>query len=395
MAKSEIKRNYRMTDAELCMFTSNLCNVLTRDLTDLAAYGIDAAKVTALKNMGDEFEATQTDDYYRGEVRVATENKIAAEELVRDTIRSMSARAALKWGINSGKYARLGLKGMAKFKEDKFLLKARDVHTFLCTQLAELADVGMTQEMLDDFADYNEALELTRNEQYNAIDRRDHYTAERARKGNKLYALVKNYCDIGKKIYFKTEPAKYNDYVIYQKPAGGLKKPENFFYDYYGKTFWWNTVKHATSYQIQRSDGGEFHEIYAGGNTHFEYTPPDGLSIYRVRARNNNGFGPFSDEKEYWYFAVLPSPINVQIIQDPQEPTNCKVIWDKVPTVTEYTVYRSAVNIGQPSSNFEYMGITEDNQYNGNLVLGKRNYFRINATNNIQYSHSVPVWVEV
>ena len=36
MATYTVQRNYNMIDAELCMFTSNLCNFLTRDLDDLS-----------------------------------------------------------------------------------------------------------------------------------------------------------------------------------------------------------------------------------------------------------------------------------------------------------------------------------------------------------------------
>jgi hypothetical protein len=38
------KRNYNISDAEICMFTSNLCNTMTRDLVYLADFGITAAK---------------------------------------------------------------------------------------------------------------------------------------------------------------------------------------------------------------------------------------------------------------------------------------------------------------------------------------------------------------
>ncbi len=35
-------RNYTMSDAELCMFTSNLVGLMTRDATEFAAKGVDA-----------------------------------------------------------------------------------------------------------------------------------------------------------------------------------------------------------------------------------------------------------------------------------------------------------------------------------------------------------------
>ena len=40
MPNNNNQRVYNMLDAELCMFTSNLCNVLTLDLIDFAIYGL-------------------------------------------------------------------------------------------------------------------------------------------------------------------------------------------------------------------------------------------------------------------------------------------------------------------------------------------------------------------
>jgi hypothetical protein len=50
MATAIIPRNYNMSDAELCMFTSKLCITMTRDLTDLADFGITAPKIRALRH---------------------------------------------------------------------------------------------------------------------------------------------------------------------------------------------------------------------------------------------------------------------------------------------------------------------------------------------------------
>ncbi|MCX6153642.1 MAG: hypothetical protein NT007_05745 [Candidatus Kapabacteria bacterium] len=48
MATANNPRNYNLSDSELCMFTSNLCDTMTRDLSDLAAFGITALAVTNL-----------------------------------------------------------------------------------------------------------------------------------------------------------------------------------------------------------------------------------------------------------------------------------------------------------------------------------------------------------
>ncbi|HPO61624.1 MAG TPA: hypothetical protein PK762_00900, partial [Candidatus Kapabacteria bacterium] len=396
MANGEVKRNYNMTDAELCMFTSHLCLTLTRDLADLTEFGITAAKISALKALGDAFEVTQTDDYYRGEKRVSTEEKTAKEEVVMDYMRKMGMRAALKWGVKSSKYARLGIEGLAKFKEDKLLLKARDIHTFLTENLADLADVGLTQAMLDDFATANNDLEGARNAQLNAIENRDLSTSTREIKGNEIYELVSKYCEIGKKLYFNSNPAKYNDYIIYQKEAGGLSVPTNFFFNFMNLTFYWDVVNHATSYQLERKHGNEYVQIYAGKDPEFQFTPPDGQGFYRVRARNMNGFGPSTEDLEQWYFAVLPPASNLVINDTEMNPGQYRLTWTAVPTATEYSVYRSVVENGQPFADFSLQGKTAEPNFVINVESGKRNYFRVNTKNQSQYAlPSSPVWIEV
>ena len=48
-----------------------------------------------------------------------------------------------------------------------------------------------------------------------AIANRDNAAKERVEKANELYALLTRYCEIGKSIWYETNEAKYNDYIIY------------------------------------------------------------------------------------------------------------------------------------------------------------------------------------
>jgi len=65
--------------------------------------------------------------------------------------------------------------------------------------------------------------------------------------------------------------------------------------------FSWDAVEGATSYQIAFSeDGGEvWEELYTGEEVGYEYEPPEGLRQYRIRARNADGYGDWSNVIEY------------------------------------------------------------------------------------------------
>ena len=102
MTNNNERRSYNLLDADLCMYVSNLCNY-----TDLSIFGVTAAKITALKALGNTFEAFPTDGSFVGDVVVTTENKNMLRELLLAEIRNMVLRVEAKWGLNSGKLKRL------------------------------------------------------------------------------------------------------------------------------------------------------------------------------------------------------------------------------------------------------------------------------------------------
>jgi hypothetical protein len=223
MAHQSEQREYRFTNADLCMFTSNLCNTLTRDLSDLIEFGITAPKIAALKALGDAFEVLPTDEVLLANIIAATKVKLAKMDLVREEIRNMITRCQSKWGAGSWQEKSLGVKGMNRFSEDSLLIAARRTHMQMTVFLPDLADNGLTPAVLDAFEVLNNELEVAKNEQFDKVAEREIATTNRIEKGNELYALDATYCEIGKRVYAKTSPAKYNNYIVYTKASP--KKP--------------------------------------------------------------------------------------------------------------------------------------------------------------------------
>ncbi len=308
MAIKPPQRMYNMLDAELCMFTSNLCDCLTRDLADLATFGMTALKITNLELLGDEFEQFPPDDVFLGMIMVETDNKNIIIEQIKETIRNLAMRVELKWGINSGQYKTLGVIGLNKFNEDVLLATARNVHTRMTTYLADLAEFGLTQEMLDDFDDLNESFEDARNSQLDKMQLRDIRTRERIIKGNEIYPFVVQYCDIGKRVYAATNPAKYNDYIIYHTTHPNLPKPQNLLATYDplnppNITLSWDAVPEATSYDIYYNIANIGHP--AGEFTFINSFPSSPALIpsiinkrfyFKIKAKNNEMTSSYSNE---------------------------------------------------------------------------------------------------
>ena len=137
-----IQRNYNLTDADLCVFASNLAAKMTRDLEDLKNFGVTAQNITGLETLGNVFETFPDDDYFIGTVMIATDAKLAIFDQIREVIRNMATRVELKWGLDSGQYRVLGVTGMTRFDENKLLLKSRAMHETMTKYLADLAASG-------------------------------------------------------------------------------------------------------------------------------------------------------------------------------------------------------------------------------------------------------------
>ncbi len=362
MATYTVQRNYNMFDAELCMFTSNLCNFLTRDLNDLSILGLTEDMIDDLKSLGDTFEVFPPDETFVGDLMIATENKNSLRFQLQEIMRTMALRVETKWGANSGKYKRLNPGQISRHIDDIFLTTSRDMHIKMNEYLPDMTNLGLSQDMLDDWADLNEQFELARNAQADAVALRDEKTKERINLGNQVYELVTTYCNFGKRIYEKTNPAKYNDYVIYGAGTGSsdnggggnpqLSAPTNFRYDFADRTVRWNAVNGATSYQLESSDDNTTWDVmYEGGDTEF-YTGemlPDHKYL-RIRSRNANGFSTFATYNVVYEY-VLNGPTNLT-----HNPALPGFTWDAVPNATAYEVQLRLASGTDDDYNLIYFG---------------------------------------
>ena len=300
MATNVIQRNYNMLDSDLCMFVSNLCNTLTHDLASLSILGLTASKIASFKALEDAFEVFPPDATYIGNIMIATGNKKLLRDQIIETVKIMALRVETKWGLSSGKYKRLNLTAPSQLTDDMLLTTSRDMQTKVTEYLTDLVDFGLTQLMLDNWETLNDQFELARNAQADAMSERDEKTQERIAKGNELYSWVVTYCNFGKRIFENTNPAKYNDYVIYTPGPGSITAPLDLNYNSATKIVSWLIVENATSYQVQiSSDSENFSEIYAGAANSFVYSIPITSKKYiQCRARNANGYGKWSEMLE-------------------------------------------------------------------------------------------------
>ena len=387
-----------MSDSELCLFTTNLCIFLTRDLADLQDFGITSQKIATLQALGDAFEVFPNDDYYLGAVMEATEIKQMKAEELKEAYRKMVLRVTMIWGEDQSMLRRVGASEYYAAPDDKLITLSNNAHLFLTEHLTQLAPVGLTQELLDAFQTLIQEFDVLISTQKKAVDLRDKKARERGNKGNELYQLVSMYCEIGKKIYARTDISRYNDYVIYGHAAGPLKPPVMIGYRPGDFVISWGAVENATSYELEYSpDGSTWTVAYTGGDNAVQYIPAvEGWAYFRCRARNANGYGEFSEVLKTGYYQILPPPSNIGAKIEANTDNGLMMVWDEVPSATNYLIYASIVSIGKPEENYELFDKTESTKYKRELERGVRYYFQLVAENSAQTSlHSKAVYVDV
>ena len=300
MKNTQLQRDYIMNNAELYMFVSNLCSTMKRDLDDFAEFSITIDKINQLYAQAREFSKIPTDIEALGDIMVAVENKNIIRESVIDVIRMMVIRVQFRWTSDSTKVSRLGVGSMMNLPDTDLLQLARNVHTKMLEYLPDLSGQGLTQAMLDNLNILNNNFELAINEKDDAKTARQDLTAERISKGNALYRLTASYCDLGKRLYAKTNPAKYDDYLLYPGTRSPMPKiPVNIIYDAVNSVIRWDETPNATSYQVVarlNNDKSKWKSIYKGIKNFAEFKPAPGEWLLKIRARNAGGYGKWSEE---------------------------------------------------------------------------------------------------
>ena len=398
MRSNNIIREYKMSDSELCLFTTNLCIFLTRDLADLQDFGITSQKIATLQALGDAFEVFPNDDYYLGAVMEATEIKQMKAEELKEAYRKMVLRVTMIWGEDQSMLRRVGASEYYAAPDDKLITLSNNAHLFLTEHLTQLAPVGLTQELLEDFQTLIQEFDVLISTQKKAVDLRDKKARERGNKGNELYQLVSMYCEIGKKIYARTDISRYNDYVIYGHAAGGLKPPVMIGYRPGDFVISWGAVENATSYELEYSpDGSAWIVAYSGSDDAVQYIPAvEGWAYFRCRARNSNGYGEFSEVLKAGYYQQIPPPSNVKAKIEEHTENGLLLTWDEVPSATVYKIYTSVVPIGAASNTYVLLGKPKVNNYSCEIERVKRHYFQLTAENTAQWSlQSAAIYLDV
>ncbi len=391
-----------MSYSELVVVSDSIHSFMVRDAAEFTNYGVLPAATTAFKAKIDVFADLPIDIEFLAVLidLTAAKNFIASQ--LRVTLREIGERARMCFGTDTGKYIMFHNKDLSKLSDGELLTFSRLVKRSADTFHTELLVYGLTALMITDLDTKNADFELALSAQRFQIAARDAATKDRAEKALELYGLLTSYCETGKTIWYETNEAYYNDYVLFG-PSGvllTLVPPIDFNYIQSFQKFEWTALTNATSYEIEMSsDGTNWTVLYTGTASEYAYVPTGGGSIeFRCRGRNSGGYGPYCDPISVLYVEPLPAPATVTVTADYSIPPNVylDVYWDAVPGAEFYKVYECWVPFGAPEGVFNNLGNFNLTNVRRLVTRNRRYYYKVKAaTSTTESADSVTVYIDV
>lgn len=223
MRKLKLIRNYTLSDAVLKQKADEMINLLDRDYDAFAERGYNAAAKDNFVEKRDFAASFSSDEILEAQKMILTERKDAARTALEKTMRTIFNMASDHFGGQSAQFRAFGSTDLTRQREAELARMYKTMVAAATKNLGEMAEEGLSQNLIDRLQLQGETYDTLIDEVAEAIYQRNISTEQRVDALNALYRLVAKYAGIGKDIFYETNEAKYNDYVIYDS-AGGTQE---------------------------------------------------------------------------------------------------------------------------------------------------------------------------
>lgn len=220
MKKEQVTRDFKLADSVLKQKADELIGLIDRDITEFTDRGYNAAKKTELTTALHTVDNFPNDEQLEAIKTNLNEQKDAARNALEKTMRSIFNMAENVFGLYSAKYKEFGNAGISQQSDAEIVRVAKIMSSTAEKYLSQLADEGLTAEKITTLITQRDALDVAIDAQAKGISDRDVATESRIEALNKLYQFLTKYAGIGQDIFYETNEAKYNDYIIYHTPSG-------------------------------------------------------------------------------------------------------------------------------------------------------------------------------
>jgi len=220
MKKNPVAREFILADAVLKQKADEFINLIDRDIVEFSDRGYSPAKKTEFTEARNAVENFPSDEQLDAIKIDLTVQKDAARSAMEKTMRTILNMAQNIFGIGSAKYKEFGGSDLSRQPDAEIVRNARIMAVTADKYLKDLAPEGLTADKITTLTEQKDTLDLAIDAQAKGISDRDVATEDRIETLNILYRLLVKYAGIGQDIFYETDEAKYNDYVIYDTPSG-------------------------------------------------------------------------------------------------------------------------------------------------------------------------------
>jgi hypothetical protein len=220
MKKDPVTREYIFPDAFLKQKADEFINLIDRDITEFTDRGYTPAKKTEFANARNAVENFPSDEQLEAIKMDLTAKKEAARSALEKTMRTILNMAENVFGFGSAKHKEFGASDITRQSDSELVRNAKIMSVTATKYLTNLASEGLTAAKITTLTTQKDTLDLAIDAQAKGISDRDVATEDRTEILNVLYRLLTKYAGIGQDIFYETDEAKYNDYVIYDTPSG-------------------------------------------------------------------------------------------------------------------------------------------------------------------------------
>lgn len=220
MKKNPVAREFKLADAFLKQKADEFINLIDRDIAEFTDRGYNPTKKTEFTNARDAVDNFPSDEQLEAIKIEFTTQKDAARNALAKTMRTILNMAQNVFGLASAKYKEFGGSDLSRQSDAELVRNARIMTVTADKYLTELASEGLTADKIATLSNQRDILDIAIDAQAKGISDRDVATEDRVEILNILYRLVMKYAGIGQDIFYETDEAKYNDYVIYNTPSG-------------------------------------------------------------------------------------------------------------------------------------------------------------------------------
>ena len=220
MKKEQVVRNFKLADSVLKQKADEFIALIDRDISEFTDRGYSPAKKAELMAARSIVDSFPSDEQLEAIKINLTEQKDAARKALEKSMRSIFNMAENVFGQFSAKYKEFGNALISQQSDAEIVRVAKIMSGTAEKYLTELSEEGLTSDKINTLITQRDALDLAIDAQAQGISDRDVAAEGRVEALNILYQLLTKYAGIGQDIFYETNEAKYNDYIIYDTPSG-------------------------------------------------------------------------------------------------------------------------------------------------------------------------------